>query len=109
MYPTFVLKPTSDNQFMFNLRAGNNEVILTSERYRTKAGANNGIASVRENSQIDGSYEIRTSGPQFYFVLNAANGQTIGTSERYTSAAGRDKGIASVKANAPMALPDDQT
>jgi uncharacterized protein len=34
----FVLKKSGD-QFMFNLKAGNNEVILTSERYVSKKNA----------------------------------------------------------------------
>ena len=33
------LKKSKSGQFMFNLRAGNNQVILTSELYREKAGS----------------------------------------------------------------------
>ncbi|MGL5119386.1 MAG: YegP family protein, partial [Plesiomonas shigelloides] len=33
----FELKKASDGQFMFNLKASNGEIILTSERYTTKA------------------------------------------------------------------------
>jgi uncharacterized protein YegP (UPF0339 family) len=43
----FVLK-ASDEQFLFNLKAGNNEVILTSERYTAKASAPGGIDAVRQ-------------------------------------------------------------
>ena len=46
----FELKKTSDGQFMFNLVAPNGEVIATSERYTTKAAAENGIASVKKNA-----------------------------------------------------------
>lgn len=49
----FVLKKSGD-QFMFNLKAGNHEVILTSERYVSKKNAEGGIASVRTNSGDDG-------------------------------------------------------
>ena len=35
---------------MSNLKAGNHEVILTSERYTGKAAAENGIASVKTNA-----------------------------------------------------------
>ena len=48
--PYFELKPTSDGQFMFNLKAPNHQVIATSERYTTKAAAENGIASVKTNA-----------------------------------------------------------
>jgi len=37
MAAAYVLKKSSDDQFYFNLRADNNEVILTSERYTQKA------------------------------------------------------------------------
>ena len=35
---------------MFNLKAGNHEVILTSERYTAKGSALKGIAAVLENA-----------------------------------------------------------
>ncbi|MFM2398121.1 MAG: hypothetical protein RL341_278, partial [Pseudomonadota bacterium] len=46
----FELKKTSNGEFMFNLLASNGQVILTSETYKAKASANNGIESVRNNS-----------------------------------------------------------
>ncbi|UAY54199.1 YegP family protein [Arachidicoccus terrestris] len=100
----FVVKTGKDNQFRFSLRAGNGQTILTSEAYTTKAACNNGIASVKTNSQDDSRYERKTStnGKQL-FNLRAGNGQVIGTSELYESAAAMENGIASVKKNAPDA------
>lgn len=97
----YELKKTADGQFMFNLRAGNREVILTSERYTTKASAETGIASVRVNAARAGAFEARlaTDGAP-YFVLKAANGEVIGTSELYSSRSAMEHGIASVQANA---------
>lgn len=90
----------SGTQYMFNLKAGNGEIILTSERYEAKASAHEGIHSVQANCKIDGRYERKTSSAgQPYFVLKAANDRTIGTSEMYSSSAARDHGIDSVKAN----------
>ena len=43
----FVLKKTSDDQYMFNLKSGNGEVIATSERYTTKQNALGGIDAVK--------------------------------------------------------------
>ena len=105
---TFVLKKTSDDQFMFNLKAGNGEVILTSERYKAKGSAITGIDSVRTNSPMDERYDKRTatSGDP-YFVLKAANGEIIGTSETYSSNAAMEKGISSVKENGASASVDD--
>lgn len=100
----------SGEQFMFNLKAGNHETILTSERYTTKQSAEAGIASCKENSSNDARYVRKTStANQPYFVLNASNGQTIGRSEMYASTASMEGGIASCKANGPTAPTKDET
>jgi uncharacterized protein YegP (UPF0339 family) len=46
----FELKKTANGQFHFNLKAGNGEIIATSEMYESKASAVNGIESVRKNA-----------------------------------------------------------
>ena len=43
----FELKKTAVGQFHFNLKAGNGEIIATSEMYESKASAKNGIDSVK--------------------------------------------------------------
>jgi len=40
----FELSKSSDGQFRFVLKAGNGEIILTSELYTSKSAAENGIA-----------------------------------------------------------------
>lgn len=110
MAGTFELKGTESHEFMFNLKAANGEVILTSQRYKAKSSAEEGIASVRANAEKDERFERRTSvADEPYFVLKAANGQVIGTSEMYSSAAALEKGIASVQTNAPGAKLNDNT
>lgn len=110
MAARYVLKNTSDDQFMFNLLAGNNEPILTSERYKAKASAINGIESVKTHSAADENFRRETAKDGSpYFVLVASNGQTIGRSEMYSSTAARDNGIASVRKNGPEAVIDDKT
>lgn len=109
MAAKFVLSTTADGQYMFNLKAGNGETILTSEGYKSRDGALNGIASVKENATLDDRYERRTaSNGAPYFVLKAANHQEIGRSEMYSSPSAMENGIASVKKNAPEAALDDQ-
>jgi len=106
----FELKKSGSDQFMFNLKAGNGEVILTSQLYRSKANAQGGIESVKKHAATDANFERKTSSQsQPYFVLKAANGEIIGTSEMYSSASARDGGIASVKASAPGATVVDLT
>jgi uncharacterized protein YegP (UPF0339 family) len=100
----------SGSQFQFVLKAGNNEVVLSSERYITKQGALSGIASVRVNSLYDDRYErLNAINGQPMFNLQGANGERIGISETYTSPGAREIGIQSVMKNGPEGPIDDQT
>ena len=45
----FDSKDSSDGRFYFNLKAGNHQVIGTSQMYKTTSGRDNGIASVQTN------------------------------------------------------------
>jgi uncharacterized protein len=100
----FELKKSAGNQFMFNLKASNGEVILTSEQYVEKQGAEGGIASVKQNAVDDDNYERRAAvDGSPYFVLKASNGEVIGVSETYSSEAAMENGIESVKSQAHTA------
>ena len=46
----FVVFKGKNDQFRFNLKAGNGEVIATSESYSSLAACRNGIESVRKNA-----------------------------------------------------------
>jgi len=106
----FVISTRKNGEFQFNLKAGNGEIILSSEGYSAKASCLNGIESVRKNAPDDNRYERKESkNGKFFFNLKAGNGQVIGNSELYESTGGRDKGIESVKRNAPDATVEDQT
>ncbi|HRL20950.1 YegP family protein [Alcaligenes sp. SDU_A2] len=100
----------SGDQYMFNLKAGNYAIILSSERYKTRAAAVAGIESVRKNSPLDERFERRTaSDGSPYFVLKAGNGEVLGRSEMYSTPAACEKGIQSVKHNGPLAQVKDNT
>lgn len=106
----FELSATKNGKFMFNLKAGNGQVILSSQMYETKASATQGIESCKVNSPLDERFERAvSSSSQPYFNLKAANGQVIGRSEMYTSSAAMENGISSVKTNAPDAKTSDVT
>lgn len=106
----YELKLGASGKFHFNLKAGNGQVILTSQFYENKATAGEGIESVRTNSPDDTRYERRTSkNDEPYFVLKAANGQIIGQSEMYSGEAAMENGIESVKKNGPEAELVDST
>lgn len=106
----FELKNSGADKFMFNLKAGNHETILTSQAYSSKASAKDGIESVRKHAVEDKYFERKTAADgSVYFVLVASNGQTIGKSEMYKSASSMEGGIQSVKTNAPGATVKDST
>lgn len=89
-----------DGQWYFNLKSANQQIILSSEGYASKANAQKGIEAARTNAQTS-QFEHRTSAAnQPYFVLKAKNGEVIGRSQMYRRKAGCDKGIRSVIANA---------
>lgn len=96
----FEIKTCANGKFLFNLKAGNGEVILTSQQYKALAYAKKGIASVIKNA-ADNRFEIKEAkNGEVFFVLKAKNTQIIGQSETYPTEAIAKKGIASVIKNA---------
>ena len=105
--------------YKFNLKAGNGQVIATSEIYDSESGCKNGVDSVKKNAPIapvedqtvDGfaaekcpKFEVyNDKAGEFRFRLKAGNGQIIATGEGYTTRANCINGIESVKKNAPDA------
>lgn len=114
----FVIKETKTG-VKFDLKAGNGEVIATSEVYTTLDACKAGIESVRKNAPVaavedqtaegfatekNPKFEIYTDkAGEFRFRLTAKNGQTIAASEGYKSLASCKNGVESVKKNAPDA------
>lgn len=106
----FVITQRVNNEYQFNLKAKNGEIILTSEGYVQKASCHKGIESVKLNSQEDSRYDRRVAvNNKDYFVLKARNGEIIGKSQLYSSNTAMENGISSVKTNAPEAEIIDET
>ena len=107
MAARYEVSTAANGKFHFVLKAGNNEVILSSQMYADKSGAMAGCDSVKKNGTDDAMFERKMSAKdQPYFVLKAGNGQIIGNSEMYTAVAGRDNGIESVKKNCGADIKD---
>ena len=118
----FVIKETNTG-FVFNLLAGNGQVICTSQVYKSLASCKEGIESVKtnaptakvENQTVEGfetvtnpKFEIYTDkAGEFRFRLTAKNGQNIAGSEGYKQLAGCENGIESVRKNAPDATVEE--
>lgn len=114
----FVVKKTATG-VKFDLKAGNGEVIATSEVYSSEDGCKNGVASVQKNAPIAAVEDQTVEGyateknpkfevyadkaGEFRFRLKAGNGQVIAVSEGYKAKASCLNGIESVKKNAPDA------
>ncbi len=106
----FEITQSKSGKYMFNLKAGNGQVILTSQLYETKASAINGVDSCKKNGVVAERFERATSkADEPYFNLKASNGQVIGRSEMYSSAASMENGIKSVMSNAADAAVKDLT
>jgi uncharacterized protein len=90
-----------NDEYYFRLKAKNGQVILTSQGYANKAGAKNGIESVKKNAGDDSKFERKeSSNGKFFFNLKAANSQIIGSSQMYAAKDGMENGIKSVATNA---------
>jgi uncharacterized protein YegP (UPF0339 family) len=97
----FVITKGKNDQFYFNLKAGNGEIILASQGYKDMRSCKAGIASVQTNSKKESAFEVKAaSNGQFYFCLNATNGQIIGKSQMYKTQKGCSNGLQSVARNA---------
>lgn len=103
----FELYTSKNGEFRFRLKAKNGQTILTSEGYKTKASAKNGIASVGKNAARAGAFETKIGkNGKHYFSLKSTNGQVVGSSQGYASASGANKGMESVMNNAGAAVED---
>lgn len=114
----FAIRKTNTG-IKFDLKAGNGEVIATSEVYSSEEACRNGIASVKKNAPVaeiedqtaatvetkkNPKFEVYADkAGEFRFRLKATNGQVIAVSEGYKTMASCENGIASVKKNAPDA------
>ncbi len=107
---------SAKNGVMFNLKAGNNEIIATSQVYKSLESCKNGIESVRKcapeanlEDQTVENFEVKTH-PKFEvytdkageirFRLKARNGEIIATGEGYKRKASCLNGIESIRKNA---------
>jgi len=115
---TFSIR-TTEKGCRFVLKAGNGEVIATSQMYASRDSCLNGIESVKSNAPeaaledqtVEGferqpcpKFEIYLDkAGEFRFRLLAKNGQNIAASEGYKAKSSCLNGVESVRTNAPDA------
>ena len=106
-----------NGKYSFRLKAGNGEIIATSQMYKSLQTCKAGIASVRNNAPIANledqtkegyqvqkhpKFEVYTDNAgEFRFRLKAKNGQKIAASEGYKALKSCLNGVESVRKNAP--------
>lgn len=111
----FLIRKTNTG-VKFDLKAGNGEVIATSQVYKSEASCKKGVASVQKNAPVAAvenqtvedwkqekhpKFEVYTDkAGEFRFRLKATNGQVIAVSEGYKTIASCLNGVESVKKNA---------
>ncbi len=112
----FVIKPAKSGGYVFNLKAGNGEIIANSEVYNSLDACKNGVQSVKTNApeaaledqtaegyatEKNPKFEMYTDkAGEFRFRLKAKNGQIIATGEGYKAKSGCKNGIESIRKNA---------
>ena len=115
----FVFKTVASG-FKFDLKAGNGEVIATSEVYTTKAACIKGIQSiltavpkapvVAEGESVPNpKFEtFRDKKGQYRFRLRSRNGKIIAISVAHMTAYGCSRAIASIRECIPTATIEEQ-
>lgn len=108
-----------NGKFSFRLKAGNGEVVATSQMYKSLQTCKAGVASVRANApvaaledQTQEGYAVQKhpkfevyvdNAGEFRFRLKAKNGQNIAASEGYKALKSCLNGVESVRKNAAEA------
>lgn len=111
----FIIREKNE-KYSFRLKAGNGEVIATSQLYKSLQTCKAGIASVTQNAPIAALEDQTVEGFQtqkhpkfevyldnageYRFRLKAKNGQNIAASEGYKALQNCLNGIESVRRNA---------
>lgn len=114
----FVIKATASG-IKFDLKAGNGEIIASSEIYNSLEACRKGIASVKKNAPVAAvenhtakgfsakkhpKFEVyKDKAGEFRFRLKSVNGKVIAVSEGYKALVSCLNGMEAVKKNAPDA------
>lgn len=93
----------SNKELYFRLVDNSGKIILSSEGYKQKDSALNGIESVKKNLPLPTGIEMKesTNGKHF-FNIKSTNGQVVSTSTMFDSVELRDKWLMEMKKEIPM-------
>jgi len=119
----FLIKQTASGGYVFNLLAGNGQVIAVSQTYKARTYCVAGAKSVQVNAPIaavedqtvegyaaakNPKFEIYTDKKgEFRFRLKARNGQIVASGEGYKEKSSCLNGVESVRKNAAEGKMED--
>lgn len=90
------LYQSTDSQWRFRVVAGNGRILISSESYVSKQGAENGIASVLENGVDPAQYQLnQTETGKYNLRLRAGNYEVIGFTQAYSTKSSATRAIGS--------------
>ena len=99
--PKYQIYKDRSGKFRFRLLAGNTQVILTSQGYKTKAACKNGITSVKRNGTNKEKFVVnKAKSGKVFFNIVSGNKEVIASSQMYASRDTLRKGRDSVMRNA---------
>ena len=102
--PTFELFEDQTGAHRFRLIAPDGTELLTSQAYKSRNGAANGIEVVRRNAVSNGRYQrMETDSGRPMFNLKAGNHQIVATSIPYISTSSMEHALQMVKVSAATA------
>lgn len=88
------LYQSADSQWRFRVVSGNGRILLSSEAYVSRAGAENGIASVLENGVDPAMYQVnKTAASKYNLRLRAGNYEVIGFTQSYATKSNATRAI----------------
>jgi uncharacterized protein YegP (UPF0339 family) len=100
-YPSYQIFKDKSGKFRFRLHAGNTQVVLNSQGYKTKASCKVGVNSVKKNAKNKSRFAVtQAKNGKYFFNVVSGNKEIVGTSQMYSSRDTLRKGIASVMKNA---------
>ena len=96
---TIVISKTKSDQFMVTIKAGNGEILMWSEEYASKQGAENALDVLRDRAFCASVFDLtkdenpsgyrfeidNTANDQFMTRFRASNGEIMIWSETYTA------------------------
>lgn len=105
----FLISNRRNGEFQFSLKDQNDQEVLASEGYNSKASCTAIIHLIKNKITTDCAFDCRTSNNgEFYFDLSTANGYMICRSINYNSRGERDIAIENIRLLAPEASIDDR-